>query len=71
MAIVIDSTKPTEFADNNFMVFLNGGKFVKQVENTVEKEKLLVTSNFFFFHGVFKRLEQQTRKNSACLRKRS
>ena len=33
-----DSTKPTEFADDNFMLFfLNGGKFVKLVENTVGK----------------------------------
>ena len=28
-----------------------------------EKEKLLVTSNFSFSHGVFKRLVLQTRKN--------
>ena len=36
-----DSTKPTEFVDDNFIVFFfffsNFGKFVKQVENTVGK----------------------------------
>ena len=34
------------------------------VENTVgKKEKLLVTSNFSFFHSVSKRLVLQTREN--------
>ena len=38
MTSVVDSTKPTEFADDNFMLFffLNGGKFLKQVENIWE-----------------------------------
>ena len=34
-----------------------------------EKEKLLVTNNFFFSQGVFKRLELQTRKNQGLFGK--
>ena len=34
-----------------------------------EKEKLLVTSNFSFSHGVFKRLVLQTRKNQGLFGK--
>ena len=36
-----------------------------------EKEKLLVTSNFSFSYGVFKRLVLQTRKDQGLLGKRS
>ena len=35
-----------------------------------EKEKLLVTSNFFFSHRVFKRLVLQTRKNRSLFGQR-
>ena len=52
-----------EFADNNFNFDENGRKLSKWVENTVGKEKLLVTSNFAFSHSVFKRHALQTRKN--------
>ena len=34
-----------------------------------EKEKLLITSNFSFSHGVFKRLVLQTRKNQGLFGK--
>ena len=34
-----------------------------------EKEKLLVTSNFFFSHSVFKRLVLQTRENQGLFGK--
>ena len=34
-----------------------------------EKKKLLVTSNFFFSHSVFKRLVLQTRKNQGLFGK--
>ena len=43
--------------------YLNGQKTLW------EKEKLLVTSNFSFSHGVFKRLELQTRKNQGLFGK--
>ena len=39
------------------------------VENTVEKEKLLVTSNSSFSHSDFKRLVLQTRKNQSLFGK--
>ena len=45
----------TEFAEDNFKFDENGGDFSKRVENTWEKEKLLVTSKFSFSHSVFKR----------------
>ena len=35
----------------------------------LEKEKLLVTSNFSFSHSVFKRLLLQTRKNQGLFGK--
>ena len=52
-----------EFADNNFKYDENGTKFPKREENTGEKEKLLITSNFSFFHIVFESLVLQTHKN--------
>ena len=55
-----------DFADDNFK-FDENRKLYKQVENTWEKEKLLVTSNFSFFHSVFKRLVSKGRqKVSLC-----
>ena len=64
---------PTEFAGDNLKFNENGRKFSKRVENTVGKEKLLVTllvtSNFSSSHSVFKRLIFQTRKKWACLGK--
>ena len=64
---MLDSSKLKDFADDNFKFDKNGTDFSKSVENTVEKEKLLVTSNFSFSHGVFKRLLKQTRKNQGLL----
>ena len=60
---VLDSSKLREFADDNFKLDENGGKFSKRVENTVGKGKIARDSNFSFSHTVFKRTEQQTRKN--------
>ena len=40
-----------------------------RVENTVGKEKLLVTSNFSFSHSVFKRLIMQTREKQGLFGK--
>ena len=63
----LDSSKLKELADDNFKFEENGRKLSKQVENTVEKEKLLVTRNFSFSHSVFKRLVSQRRqKVSLC-----
>ena len=44
-------------------------RFFKRAENTVEKEKLLVTSNISFSSSVFKRLILQTRKNQSLFGK--
>ena len=65
----LDSSKLKEFADNNFKFDENGRMFSKQVETLWEKEKLLVTSNFSFSHGVFKRLVLQTCKNQGLFGK--
>ena len=66
---ILDSSKEKETADDNFKFNENGIKFSKQVENTVGKEKLLVTSDFSFSHIVFKRLVLQTRKNQGLFGK--
>ena len=64
---ILDSSKLKEFADDNFEFDENGRKLSKQVENAVEREKLLVTSNFSFSHSVFKRLVSQgCQKVSLC-----
>ena len=39
---ILDSSKQKEFADDNFEFDTNGRNFSKKVENTVEKEKLLI-----------------------------
>ena len=46
----LDWSKLKEFADDNVKFDENGWKFSKQVENNVGKGKLLVMSNFSFFH---------------------
>ena len=61
---ILDSSKLREFADDNFRFDENGGTFSNRVENTV-----LVTSNFFFLHCVFKRLLLQIRKNQGLFEK--
>ena len=51
---ISDSSKLKQFADDNFKPDENGRKFVKSVENTCgKKERLLITSNFYFPHNVF------------------
>ena len=55
MTSVIDSTKPTEFADDNFMFFLNGGKLVKKVKNTVEKGAIARCEQFLLFPQCFQK----------------
>ena len=59
---ILDSSKLNEFADDNFRFDENGRMLSKRVENTVGKEKLLVTSNFSFSYSVFKRLVSQGRQ---------
>ena len=66
---ILDSSKLKELAEDYFKFDENGREISKWVENTVGKEKLLVTSNFSFSHGVFKRLVLQQRKTRACLGK--
>ena len=50
------SSKLRELSDDNFNFDKNSAKFSKRVKTRWEKEKLLVTSNFSFYHSVFKRL---------------
>ena len=53
---ILDYSKSKQSADYNFKFDENIRKFSKQLENTVGKEKLLVSSNFSFSHSVFKKL---------------
>ena len=57
---ILDSPKRKQFADDNFNFDENERDFLKKVENTVGKEKLLVKINFSFARSVFKRLVLQT-----------
>ena len=45
---ILGSPKQEQFPDDNFKFDGNGGDFFKRVKNSVEKEKLLMTSNFSF-----------------------
>ena len=60
---ILDTPRLKEFADDNFIFHENSREFSKRIENTLEKQKLIVTSNFFFSHSVFKRLILQICKN--------
>ena len=62
---ILDSSKLKQFEVDNFKFNENGRKFSKREESTVEKEKLLVTSNFSFSPSAFKRLVLQTSKTRA------
>ena len=64
----LDYSRLKEFAEDNFKFYGNGVKFSIRVETFREKEKLLVTSKFFFSHKVFIRLVLQTRKNMGLFR---
>ena len=64
---MLDSSKLKEFSDDNFKFEENVRKLSKRVENTVGKGEVLIMSNFFFSHSVFKRLVSQGRqKVSLC-----
>ena len=62
----------SEFADKNFIFGENGRKVSQWLENTTGKGEiahLLITSNFPFFHCVFKRLLLQTCNNQGLFGK--
>ena len=63
---ILDSSKLTEFADDNFEFHKNSGKFSEKVEITVGKGE--ITSNFSFSHSV---LKKTCTVNKACLEKGS
>ena len=67
---ILDFSKLKEFADDNSKFDENGRKFSTRVDNTVEKEKLRIMSNFSFSCSVFERLVLQTCKNQRLLGKR-
>ena len=51
---ILDYIKMKEFTNDNFRRGKNGGKFIYTIKKTLmEKEKLLVTSNFSFSLNVF------------------
>ena len=64
----LDSSWLKEFAADDFEIAKDGRKF-KGWKTLLEKKKLLMTSNFSFFHSVFKRLVLQTRKNKGLFGK--
>ena len=58
-----------EFADNNFKLIENGGKFSKRVENTVGKGEIARNEQFFLFSMFSKDLYCKHVKTRACLGK--
>ena len=60
---ILDSSKPKEFADDNFNFVENGRKFSKWVENTVGKGEIAHYKQFLHSNSVFLRLILQTSKN--------
>ena len=46
------SSKPKEFADENFKFDENSRKFSKRVENKVEKGEIACYKQFLLFHNV-------------------
>ena len=61
---ILDSSKLREFADDNFKFNENGRKFLKRVENTVEKGEIARYEQFLLFPLCF-----QNVKTRACLGK--
>ena len=53
---ILDMTKLKAFADDKLNVAKMMNHLLNWKENTVGKEKMLVTSNFSFSHSVFKTL---------------
>ena len=53
--IIREQCELKEFADDNLIFDENGSEFSKKVEKNVEKEKLLVISNFSFFPQCFQK----------------
>ena len=46
---ILDSSKPKEFADDNFEFVKNGGKYLIMVENTVGKGEIARNEQFLLF----------------------
>ena len=46
---IVDNSKMTEFADNNFKFDENGRKFFKRVENTVRTGEIAHSKQFLLF----------------------
>ena len=64
------TSKLKELADDNFPNLMKMAESsLNGLKTLLEKEKLLVTSNFSFSHSVFKRLVLQTRKNQGLFGK--
>ena len=52
---ILQSSKPKGFADDNFEFDENGGKFTKQVENTVGKGEIACYEQFLLFPRFFQK----------------
>ena len=52
---ILDSSKLKDFADENFIVDENGGKFFKRIENTVGKGEIARYEQFLLFTQCFQK----------------
>ena len=66
---ILTSSKLKEVADNSFKFDENGRKFSKGLKTLWEKNKLLVTSDFFVFPSVSTDLSRRHVTSRACLGK--
>ena len=63
---ILDRTKLKPFADDKVNVTKMIISVFDRVENNVGKGEIACTSNFSFFHNVFKRFLSQTRQKMLC-----
>ena len=67
---MLDPSKLKDFADDNFKVDENGGKFFKRIENTVGKGEIARYEQFLLFAQCFQKdLHDRQVKTRACLGK--
>ena len=53
---ILDSSKLTEFADDDFKFYKNGRKFSKRVENTLGKGEIARYEQFLLFPQCFQNI---------------
>ena len=66
---ILNSSELKEFADGNFALDENGGKFSERVENAVGKGEIAHNEQFLHFLQCFRKIVLQTRAQGLVLEK--